>query len=335
MPPPVPPEPAEWYFIESGRSAGPVTWTQLRERAISGQLLARDMVWKDGMATWATADTINDLVPKQTIAPPPLPPSGLGTASPLPTESTPPLQVRFVDNGDNTISDLKHGLMWIKDLRLVPGFEDVGELIEMDWLTAKEKCEQLHYLGYRDWRLCRLPEIKSITDHCSQDKPKDAVAIQLLRLWHGSRDSGIFDYWTASEAKYETGCFWRFRLWSDQTISPATVNIGSTCKAFALPVRDLSLSDVPTTTDTRIRTNEALAYLNRGRKKQEKGSLDEAISDFCQAIRLDPANAHHHTWLAEAYAKKGMLNEYLAEYKEAARLDNCAFRDLVGSTRRG
>src|SRR5436853_120322 len=53
LPPPVPPELAEWHFTQNGQQAGPVTWTQLRQRAASGQLHPTDMVWKNGMAGWA------------------------------------------------------------------------------------------------------------------------------------------------------------------------------------------------------------------------------------------------------------------------------------------
>ncbi len=90
--PPVPPEPGDWHFTQNGQQAGPVTWTQLRQRATSGQLLATDMVWKNGMAAWAAASTINDLFPKPTSAPPPPLP-------PVPTSAAPPsLPAKVVAN---------------------------------------------------------------------------------------------------------------------------------------------------------------------------------------------------------------------------------------------
>ena len=75
LPPPAPPEPSEWHFTQNGQQAGPVTWTQLKTRAASGQLLATDMVWKNGMAAWAAAGSIRDLFPTSSHASPPLPPA--------------------------------------------------------------------------------------------------------------------------------------------------------------------------------------------------------------------------------------------------------------------
>ena len=50
LPPPLAPEPAEWHFTQNGQQAGPVTWTQIRQQAASGQLLVTDVVWMNGMA---------------------------------------------------------------------------------------------------------------------------------------------------------------------------------------------------------------------------------------------------------------------------------------------
>jgi hypothetical protein len=93
-PPPLPgpraAEPAEWHFTQSGQQAGPVTWTQLRQRAASGQLQPTDMAWKNGMPAWAAAGSVPNLFPPPTAAapPPPLPP--------VPVAGSPPALVERV-----------------------------------------------------------------------------------------------------------------------------------------------------------------------------------------------------------------------------------------------
>jgi hypothetical protein len=67
--PPVAQEPVEWHYTRNGQQTGPVTWTQLRQLASSGQLLANDMVWRAGLPAWTVASTIQNL-----FAPPLLPP---------------------------------------------------------------------------------------------------------------------------------------------------------------------------------------------------------------------------------------------------------------------
>jgi uncharacterized Zn-finger protein/ribosomal protein L32 len=81
LPPTIAPEAAEWYFARGGTQNGPVTWAQLRQRAASGQLQPTDMVWKNGMAAWAAAASIQHLFPPAPVAtsPPPLPPVALQT----------------------------------------------------------------------------------------------------------------------------------------------------------------------------------------------------------------------------------------------------------------
>jgi hypothetical protein len=51
----------EWYYTQKRQQVGPVTWTSLRELALSGKLLQTDMVWKPGMVSWAVAGSLTDL----------------------------------------------------------------------------------------------------------------------------------------------------------------------------------------------------------------------------------------------------------------------------------
>ncbi|HJX33944.1 MAG TPA: DUF1566 domain-containing protein [Desulfatiglandales bacterium] len=66
--------------------------------------------------------------------------------------------VRFIDNGDGTVTDRKTNLMWIKNGWRVDFFSAVK------WVEAIKKCERFSYGGYTDWRLPTIKEWKSLLD---------------------------------------------------------------------------------------------------------------------------------------------------------------------------
>jgi hypothetical protein len=53
----------EWYYTRDGKQGGPVSSSQLRELAASGQLMPTDTVWMHGMATWKEAQAVKGLFP--------------------------------------------------------------------------------------------------------------------------------------------------------------------------------------------------------------------------------------------------------------------------------
>lgn len=59
----------------------------------------------------------------------------------------------------------------------------------------------------------------------------------------------------------------------------------------------------------------------RGIDLADRGWLDEAVSEFRKAIRLDPQSAHAHDNLGTVLAEKGQLLEALFEYVEAVKAD--------------
>jgi tetratricopeptide (TPR) repeat protein len=69
----------------------------------------------------------------------------------------------------------------------------------------------------------------------------------------------------------------------------------------------------------------AFAYKNRGFAYDDKRDFDKAISDFNEAIRLDPNNAPAHTGRGFAYGSKGNLDKAISDYSEAIRLDPSFF----------
>ena len=64
----------EWHYISGGTQQGPVSVGHLKQLAATGQLQPGDMIWKQGMATWVAASTIQGLFPASGAAPPPPPP---------------------------------------------------------------------------------------------------------------------------------------------------------------------------------------------------------------------------------------------------------------------
>ena len=66
--------------------------------------------------------------------------------------------VRFVDNGDGTITDNATGLMWVKSTVAA------GLVGKSDFPTCITRCEGLIYAGHSDWRLPNVKEGFSIID---------------------------------------------------------------------------------------------------------------------------------------------------------------------------
>ncbi len=66
----------EWFYTRDGKSKhGPVSSTELRMLAKSGQLLPTDMMWREGLTKWIPANKVKDLfsTPQTITTAPPLP----------------------------------------------------------------------------------------------------------------------------------------------------------------------------------------------------------------------------------------------------------------------
>lgn len=71
-PPPIPT--AVYHVAVSGQATGPFDATTLAQMVASGQLTANSLVWKNGMAQWAKAVTVDELKNLFANAMPPIPP---------------------------------------------------------------------------------------------------------------------------------------------------------------------------------------------------------------------------------------------------------------------
>lgn len=67
--------------------------------------------------------------------------------------------------------------------------------------------------------------------------------------------------------------------------------------------------------------NLSIAYSNRGTMRLQNGKPDQAITDFNEAIELDPGDARFFAKRGIAYRDTGDNNHALADYSEAIRLN--------------
>lgn len=65
---------SDWFYSRNGERRGPVSSSELRRLAATGQLLPSDLVWKEGMENWVRASSSSDLFPDASEPPAPPPP---------------------------------------------------------------------------------------------------------------------------------------------------------------------------------------------------------------------------------------------------------------------
>ena len=87
---------------------------------------------------------------------------------------------RLVDNGDNTITDTKTGLQWIKD-PLVLGGEFAKK---MDYKEAEQECKKLNAGKKKDWRLPTREELLSIVDLTRMSPAIDPIFANTISSWY-------------------------------------------------------------------------------------------------------------------------------------------------------
>jgi hypothetical protein len=76
----------QWYIVQAGRTIGPITGADLRERVARGRLNPFDLVWYSGLASWVQAENISGLF----VGPPPPPPEPVGVTEKAQPPSSPP-----------------------------------------------------------------------------------------------------------------------------------------------------------------------------------------------------------------------------------------------------
>jgi hypothetical protein len=109
-----------------------------------------------------------------------------------PTESS--LTVRYRDNGDGTVTDLFTGLMWEKNISEYTSF--------MSWENALAYCEGLNLVGYSDWRMPTIKELRSLIDYSLFYPAVDTTFFpeKSSRYWSS--------HWTSTTMANNTGSAW-------------------------------------------------------------------------------------------------------------------------------
>ena len=85
-------------------------------------------------------------------------------------------QERFVDNGDETVSDRKTGLMWKKTDSMIDLKKWVNYQESVDY--ARELREK-KFAGYDDWRLPSKDEMQTLYDEALSQKDKFGKEIHI------------------------------------------------------------------------------------------------------------------------------------------------------------
>jgi hypothetical protein len=88
-----------------------------------------------------------------------------------------PMESRFVDNGDGTVTDTCTWLMWQKDTA------DVGMVGACEALAY---CENLSFAGHDDWRLPNVRELQSIVDYGRSEPAIDPIFAAFPHMYWSS-----------------------------------------------------------------------------------------------------------------------------------------------------
>jgi hypothetical protein len=103
------------------------------------------------------------------------------------------LAPQFVDNGNETVSDTLHQLMWKK----ADSFKEFGYGI--NWFEALEYCENLNekkFAGFDDWRLPSYDEARYLFSFQKSNRDKDGAELHIDPLFE---PGGGDNTWTHEE----------------------------------------------------------------------------------------------------------------------------------------
>jgi hypothetical protein len=123
--------------------------------------------------------------------------------------------MKYVDNGDGTVTDQSTQLMWAQ--------ADSGE--RMDWLSALKYAKTSELAGYSDWRLPNIKELQSLVNYDKKSFP--AINTKYFKVSVNSFKSTDDVYWlwsgtTQGDFKY-TACYVAFgQAWSKKNSSSTT-----------------------------------------------------------------------------------------------------------------
>jgi hypothetical protein len=101
-----------------------------------------------------------------------------------------PAAIRFIDNGDGTVTDTRSGLTWSK-VTLCDR--------EINYATAEQLCTELELAGHTDWRLPTVDELFALADRTRTDPAIDTGAFP---------DTQSDWYWTSTIVAWSSDDAW-------------------------------------------------------------------------------------------------------------------------------
>lgn len=146
---------------------------------------------------------------------------------------------RFLDNGNQTVTDTLTGLMWQKDPTAIIG--------RSDWNTAFNSCNASFIGSHTDWRIPNLRELQSLIDYSLYPMPLDVAAFP-----YSNKGLSNTIYWTSATYKNTTTSAWYVDMYTGQP-GVADKTTGS-CWVWA--VRD----DIGAATAEVARTGQSTQY---------------------------------------------------------------------------
>ena len=239
---------------------------------------------------------------------------------------------RFSDNGDNTVTDNKHGLVWIKNPSQLGGeFSEFGKILEMEWTDAVRACKSLTYAGYSDWRLPSVTEFQSLFDQVNADNPADVIdPADVL-----SKDFFSEWYWTRTKKKGDDSDRWSIWL-SDQDLKGHPVDwtesawpvrsVSDPCSKIDAEASDAAPFDIQSSTTPPPSVQPAIAPSSWpasmiGQSTRSEPSWLVTDSEFAEATRQFwlSGNANGFAPNYESIARQQPQNEFLRDILNAAR----------------
>lgn len=76
----------QWYYARNEQQFGPVSAAELKQLADSGRLSPDDLLWREGMESWATAVNLHGLFSSEATSNTPIPPRSVAIAPPAPAQ---------------------------------------------------------------------------------------------------------------------------------------------------------------------------------------------------------------------------------------------------------
>jgi hypothetical protein len=101
-----------------------------------------------------------------------------------------PAAIRFIDNGDGTVTDTRSDLTWSKATLCDR---------EINHATAEQLCTELDLAGHTDWRLPTVDELFALADRTRTEPALDTDAFP---------DTQSDWYWTSTIAAWSSGFAW-------------------------------------------------------------------------------------------------------------------------------